>query len=539
MIGKTILHYKITEKIGEGGMGMVYKAEDTRLKRTVALKFLPPEVMRDKEAKERFIREAQATSALDDPNICTIYEIEETEDGQTFIAMAYYDGKSLKEKVNQGPLPYEEAVNIALQISKGLAKAHRVGILHRDIKPANIMMTSDGVAKIVDFGLAKAFGVSTTRTMSTAGTVAYMAPEQIRGEALDQRTDIWAMGIMLYQMLTGKLPFRADNEQAVFYLILNKKHEPVKHAQSGVPLELESIINKCLEKNPSRRYQQTEELVENLSNFKKLVDSEVSVDTVRIRKKKNIIKSIAERPALTAALSVLLIALIAIAYLVFKPTGTFTNYEQAFFEARYEKALDKSKSKRALDNVKAHYYYIFSVYRVNIPSFPEEVKKEYQALLEDNPDSPEANFYLGFTYLMSAKWRDERDSAWMLINKAIAMGLSNPYVLLAKQSILRNLQLTDDVIEISNQLLQQYPENPRVLLKSADAFRHVAFDKEKASQYYKASLDIYPKNIWSCLSLAEIELDKNNLETTKEYLDKANEINSEFYMVVRNYARFY
>jgi len=149
MVGETILHYKIIEKIGEGGMGEVYKAEDTKLKRIVALKFLPPKAMRDKEAKERFIREAQATSALDHLNICTIHEIEETEDGRMFIAMAYYEGQSLKDKVNQGPLPYDESIDIALQVAKGLEKAHGVGILHRDIKPANVMMTSDGVAKIV------------------------------------------------------------------------------------------------------------------------------------------------------------------------------------------------------------------------------------------------------------------------------------------------------------------------------------------------------------------------------------------------------
>ena len=399
MIGETISHYKVIEKIGEGGMGEVYKAEDTKLKRTVALKFLPPEAMRDKEAKERFIREAQSTSALDHPNICTVHEIDETEDGRIFIAMAYYGGKSLREKINQGPLPYDESVDIALQIARGLEKAHGVGILHRDIKPANVMMTSDRVAKIVDFGLAKVLGVSTTRTMSTVGTVAYMAPEQIRGEVLDQRTDIWALGIVLYQMLTGKIPFKADNEQAVFYMVLNKKHEPVKRTRPEVPPDLEDIVNKCLEKNPARRYQQTEELVEDLSNFKKLLDSETAAGTVRIRRRENFFKSITQRPALTAVVSVLIIALIAVAYLVLKPEGAFTGYEQAYFEGRYDKAMKKSESKRTLDNVKAHYYYIFAADLVN-DTFPKEIKNEYQALLEENMDSPEANLYMGLIHMM-------------------------------------------------------------------------------------------------------------------------------------------
>lgn len=539
MIGETISHYKIIEKLGKGGMGEVYKAEDTKLKRTVALKFLPPEVMRDKEAKERFVREAQATSALDHPNICTVHEIDETEDGRTFIAMAYYDGGSLKDKIAHEPLPFDEAMDIALQIAKGLSKAHGAGILHRDIKPANVMLTSDGVAKIVDFGLAKVFGVSTTRTLSTVGTVAYMAPEQVRGEALDQRTDIWAMGVLLYEMLTGRLPFKADNEQAVFYLILNNKHEPATRLRTEVPLELERIVNKCLEKDPGRRYLETEELVTDLSDFKKILDSAVSVETVKYTTKRGIYRPIYKNPKLMTAASVLLIALIAVAYLVFRPAGDFTSYERAFFEARYEKVIDKSRSERALDNVKAHYYYLFSVYRVNIPSFPEDVKREYQLLLEENPDSPEAHFYLGFAYLLSSEWRDERDSSWMLINKAESMGLSSLYLSLAKLQLFRNLQLTDELVEMSNRLAQQYPDHPRVLLLAGDAFRRAAYDKEKASQYFRAILDIYPKDMHACLSLAEIELDNNNLETAKEFLDRANEINSEFFEVIRCFASFY
>ena len=218
MIGKTISHYKILEKLGEGGMGVVYKAEDTKLKRTIALKFLPPEYTRDPNAKNRFIHEAQAASALDHPNICTIHEIDETENGQMFIVMAHCSGNTLKRKIEDGPLKLEEALGIFLQIAEGLAKAHEQGIVHRDLKSANVMINKDGVVKIVDFGLAKLSGqTELTKEGTTLGTVAYMSPEQTRGELVDHRTDIWALGVVLYQMLTRKLPFKGDYDQAVVY----------------------------------------------------------------------------------------------------------------------------------------------------------------------------------------------------------------------------------------------------------------------------------------------------------------------------------
>ncbi|MDZ7292496.1 MAG: serine/threonine protein kinase [candidate division KSB1 bacterium] len=207
MIGKTISHYKILEQLGQGGMGVIFKAEDTKLKRFVALKFLPPAFTLDKEARERFIYEAQAASGLDHPNICTIYEIDETAEEQMFIAMAYYEGETLKEQMARGNLQVAEAIDIAIQIVRGLAKAHQRGIVHRDIKPSNIIVTKEGVVKIVDFGLAKLSGVTRlTKTGSTMGTTAYMSPEQTWGEEVDHRTDLWSLGVVRYEMLTGKLP---------------------------------------------------------------------------------------------------------------------------------------------------------------------------------------------------------------------------------------------------------------------------------------------------------------------------------------------
>ena len=269
MIGKTISHYKILEKLGEGGMGVVYKAEDTKLKRIVALKFLPPELTRDSEAKKRFIHEAQAASALQHTNICNIHDIDESPDGQIYIVMDCYEGETLKEKIQHGPLKIEEAVNITIQAAQGLEKAHKKGIIHRDIKPANIFITKDGNIKIMDFGLAKLIGQSRlTKTGSTLGTVAYMSPEQARGEKVDYKTDIWSLGVVLYEMITGQHPFRGDYDQAVLYSILNNDPEPPTSLRTGVPMDMERTIIKMMAKDKSCRYQHMDDLIVDLSHSK-------------------------------------------------------------------------------------------------------------------------------------------------------------------------------------------------------------------------------------------------------------------------------
>ncbi|TVL96589.1 MAG: hypothetical protein CV087_23600 [Candidatus Brocadia sp. WS118] len=268
MIAQTISHYKILEKLGAGGMGVVYKAEDTKLKRNVALKFLPPELTRDLEAKKRFVNEAQAASGLDHQNICTIHEIDETQDGQTFIVMAYYEGETLKEKFEHAPIKIEEVVEIAIQIAQGLAKAHEQLIVHRDIKPANIMITSDGVVKILDFGLAKlASRTKVTKTGTTMGTIAYMSPEQARGEDVDLRSDIWSFGVVLYEAVTGQLPFKGEHEQVVMYAILNEDPERLMSLRSEIPRELEQIVLKALEKDREKRYQSSDEILQSLKRL--------------------------------------------------------------------------------------------------------------------------------------------------------------------------------------------------------------------------------------------------------------------------------
>ena len=251
MIGQTVSHYRILEKLGEGGMGIVYKGQDLRLERLVALKFLPPHVSPDEEAKIRFIREAKAASAQDHPNIGTIYEIADTEDGQMFIVMAYYEGETLKQKIERGALPIKQAVDIAAQIAQGLAKAHSQQIVHRDIKPGNVLVTSEGMVKIIDFGLAMLGELTKiTQTHTTMGTVAYMSPEQARGERVDHRTDLWSLGVVLYEMLTGQRPFRGDHNQAVIYSILNEEPEAIKKVSPVVPPEMEQIVESCFEEKP-------------------------------------------------------------------------------------------------------------------------------------------------------------------------------------------------------------------------------------------------------------------------------------------------
>jgi serine/threonine-protein kinase len=261
MIGQTISHYKILEKLGEGGMGVVYKAEDTKLKRIVALKFLPREMLADTEAKARLLHEAQAAAALDHPNICTIHEIEEDE-GHTFIVMAFIDGYSVKEKISKGPMPLKDVLDITQQTVEGLAQAHQKRIIHRDIKPANVMVSSSGRVKIMDFGLARSEGQTRlTKTGSSVGTITYMSPEQARGETTDQRTDIWSLGVLLYEMITGRLPFKGEHEQAILYSVLNEDPEPITGIRTGVPMELERIVNKAMAKRPEERYQHVEDML--------------------------------------------------------------------------------------------------------------------------------------------------------------------------------------------------------------------------------------------------------------------------------------
>ena len=269
MIGKTISHYTILEKLGEGGMGKVYKAEDTKLKRIVALKFLPHHLVAGKSIKERFFHEARAASALNHPNIITIYDIHE-EDGEVFLAMECVDGIPLSERLKDGPLKQKELISIATGIADGLNAAHNADIIHRDIKSENIIITKDGQPKIIDFGLAKQKGMSKiTQDGTTLGTQSYMSPEQIQGIKIDQRSDIFSFGVVLYQMATGKLPFEEEHEAAVLYSIVNEAQIPITTHNPNMDEELQRIISKALEKDVKDRYQHADDLLADLRKLKK------------------------------------------------------------------------------------------------------------------------------------------------------------------------------------------------------------------------------------------------------------------------------
>jgi serine/threonine protein kinase/Tol biopolymer transport system component len=267
MIGQTISHYKVVEKLGEGGMGIVYKAQDTNLDRFVALKFLPAHLAASEQDKARFIQEAKSASALNHPNVCTIHDIQE-HDGQLFIVMEFVDGQTLQEK--KSILSQKQALDIGIQIADGLAAAHEKGIVHRDIKPENIMIRKDGIVQIMDFGLAKLKGASRlTKEGSTVGTAGYMSPEQVQGQDADHRSDIFSLGVLLFEMLSGQPPFKGVHETAIAYEIVNVDSPPLSSIKPNIPPELDAIVLECLEKDPKERTQSASQISVDLKRYRR------------------------------------------------------------------------------------------------------------------------------------------------------------------------------------------------------------------------------------------------------------------------------
>ena len=268
--GTTLGPYAIRAQLGSGGMGIVYTAHDPRLDRQVAIKVLPPELTRDATAKQRFLQEAKAASALDHPNICTIHEINETDDGQLYLVMAYYAGETLKQRIERGALALDDAIDIATQLGQRLAEAHGAGIVHRDIKPANLLIAKGGTVKILDFGLAKLAGSEgVTQTGTTVGTVAYMSPEQARGEEVDHRTDIWSLGVVLHEMVAGRPPFQREQGDAIVHAILRESPTALTGLRTGVPMDLERIVTRAMAKPTDDRYQTVADLCSELRAVKR------------------------------------------------------------------------------------------------------------------------------------------------------------------------------------------------------------------------------------------------------------------------------
>jgi len=317
MIGKTISHYKILEKLGEGGMGIVYKANDTKLDRAVAIKFLPRHIAKNEEDRKRFEIEAKAAAALNQPNIATIYTVEEAA-AETFIVMEYIEGQELKEVVESGLpdlLEIREILDYATQIAQGIQAAHEKGVIHRDIKSANIMITPKGQAKIMDFGLAKVHGgTPLTKEHSTLGTAAYMSPEQALGEDIDHRTDIWSFGVVVYEMLTGQLPFQGMYDSAIIQNILYGEPHSIADKRADVPFEISQIINRCLQKDREHRYQTFGDLLDDLKNVGRAADSGRTKPKIRMHWKKNTVIGI-----VAAVTMIVVSAIITISLFLAKP----------------------------------------------------------------------------------------------------------------------------------------------------------------------------------------------------------------------------
>jgi len=268
LIDSTVAQYHVLARLGSGAMGVVYKARDTKLGRLVALKFLPPEWSHDEDAKQRFVREAQAASATDHANICTVHDIQSTDDGRLFIVMAYYEGQTLKERLAAGPLTVQEALAAAMQVADGLARAHAAGVVHRDIKPGNVILTEDAV-KIVDFGLAKfADSLQLTQVGTPMGTVAYMSPEQLRGHEATAQSDVWAVGVMLYEMLAGHPPFQGGYAEAISYAIRHETPAPLRTQRPEVPEDVEQLVFRALHREPGVRFASGRELARALRQYR-------------------------------------------------------------------------------------------------------------------------------------------------------------------------------------------------------------------------------------------------------------------------------
>jgi len=492
-------------------MGVVYKAEDTKLKRTVALKFLPPELTQIPDVKNRFMREAQAAAALDHPNICTVYEFDEAEE-KTFISMAYVEGQSLREKLESGPMELDEALRIATQAAQGLQIAHKKGVVHRDIKSANIMVTEDNQAKIMDFGLARMTGGTLiTQEGMTMGTVAYMSPEQAQEEEVDHRTDIWSFGVVLYEMFCGQLPFKGEQDQAVVYSILNNKPKPVTDLRSEIPVSIGQVVDKALEKNPEKRYQQIDELLDDLKSISAgIVPEEIKA---RLRKAK---RRRRKRTIFYTVAAGLVIALVAIALNLFIggraeaiEAIAVLPFENLTGDAGKEYFVDGATDEVINQLAKIGAWRVIS--RTSVMHYKGVDKPLAEIARELNVDAVvEGTVYqTGENVRIGVKLIDvlpEEQNLWVDTYDQPASDVRIMYSEIA-QTIADKTQVNLSFEEMTRltSASQVNPESYDACLQGWSHMNHITPEEQKiALQYFDLALEIDPNNAWAYVGVANV-----------------------------------
>jgi serine/threonine protein kinase len=459
--GCRIGYYEILEPIGGGAMGEVYKARDQRLGRVVALKFLPADLTRDPSARQRFLREAQALARLDHPNVATIYGTGETEGDRMFLALAFYEEQTLKQKLEKGQLRLDEALGIARQIARGLAAAHHWQIVHRDIKPANVMVLPDGTVKLLDFGLAKLAGATTlTRLGTSPGTPAYKSPEQTRGEKVDSRSDLWALGVVLYEMVTGRLPFGGEYEQAVIYSILNEPPRPL--ASGAFPSQLSKVIGRALAKNPAERYQTAEEFESDLAPMPPESSGEI---------RRRIFQAL--RPSRRAVWLAVALALVF--------GGVVSTWW--WREHRWDYSPEVKRLVKQGDDLERRRdtQRVFAASELRAAGRYDEAEAVIRKVLEHDPDHPTANQILGEIYLAGRR----NLAALPLFQKVFeathdsraANGLGLAYL---------NLERMPEAIKIFNEAYRLQPD-PITARNLAECYEKVG-QKGEAQRWYALAL---------------------------------------------------
>jgi len=539
LIGKIITHYKIIEKLGEGGMGVVYLAEDTKLKRQVAIKFLPRHIASNSDERKRFEIEAQAAAALNHPNIATIHAIEHSDD-DVFIVMEYIEGQDLSQLIRaipESPLAVEKIIDISIQIASGLQAAHEQGIVHRDIKSSNIMITEKGQVKIMDFGLAKVRGgTDLTQAGTTVGTISYMSPEQARGETIDQRSDIWSFGVLMYELLTGRRPFKGDYEQAIIYCIINEPFEPLRSFRSDLPPELEQVIAKLLAKEAKDRYQKIDSVPDDL---KKLTgpSSSGAADRQNSGSNKNK-KTVNKKYILGSTILVFLCAILlfllnplseddhSIKSIAVLPLSNFSHdpNQEYFVDGMTEALITELSKIQSLTVISRTSVMQYKGTKKTLPEIAKELNVdaiiEGSALLLNDKVRITAQLVDAIDRHRWAKSYDRDLKDVFTIHHEVALAIA--------REVQKNITSQDKIISIN-----QYPKNSEVYqlyLKGRYFFNLYTYDShKKAVQYFEQVIKLDPDfalgyagladvyGIWSALELPR----KVAIAKSKDYVMKA------------------